>query len=309
MKMKLFVPALCTGLIALTTLAHAETYAVIVGISDYPEPVDATGKRLVDEKGLPISDDLPGALNDALTYKDVFVNKYGVKPENIKMLTDKQADEKGFVEAFTWIAKTVKPGDQFIFTYSGHGAQIENKKEADGLDEVIVLADEHLISDDLFGDIAQMFSKAGVNSTFIFDSCFSGGMARGVASFKGQDAISRNRVLDAKRLKKATYVPEAKLATFKTSKKAANAPGSYAFVFASQEDQTSTDLDFKDPKMKDHGLFTLVLTAFIEDYSSKPVGDVMELTKNLIKEKGFEQIPKIEYSDPERARKPLILKS
>jgi hypothetical protein len=61
--------------------------------------------------------------------------------------------------------------------------------------------------------------------------------------------------------------------------------------------------------MKDHGLFTLVLTAFIEEYSSEPVGDVMELTKNLIKEKGFEQIPKIEYSDPERARKPLILKS
>jgi hypothetical protein len=60
--------------------------------------------------------------------------------------------------------------------------------------------------------------------------------------------------------------------------------------------------------MKDHGLFTLVLTAFIEEYSSEPVGDVMELTKNLIKEKGFEQIPKIEYSDPERANKPLILK-
>jgi len=55
------------SLVAIAALAgasQAETYAVMVGFSDYPDAVDANGNRLKDENGELVNNDLAGPVND-----------------------------------------------------------------------------------------------------------------------------------------------------------------------------------------------------------------------------------------------------
>jgi hypothetical protein len=296
------------GLSAVT--AHAETYAVMVGIGDYPDPVGADGKPLRDDKGNVVNLDLAGPVNDVKTYKDLLVNKHGVKPDNIKLVLDKNANEKGFVDNMRWLFGTAKPGDQIIFVYSGHGTQIKAEDEEDGKEEAIVLADNMLVPGDLFGELAKSASKAGLNATFVFDSCFSGGMSRDVVSFNGNAGQARNKFVLENVSAKMKRLPKAKGTELKAVVKAAptQEAGSYAFLFGGREDQTTTDLDFKDPDQPDHGLFTLVLAMALEKLPDAPVEDLMKAVAEILKEKGFTQVPQFEFSSAARGQKPFFLK-
>jgi hypothetical protein len=60
--------------------------------------------------------------------------------QNIKKLTDKEATKKGIVTQIKWLLDGAQPGDQLLFHYSGHGAQVptlNQNLELDGLDEII----------------------------------------------------------------------------------------------------------------------------------------------------------------------------
>lgn len=311
MKLKLKYIAAIAAFAVCSVAARAETYALMIGINDYPDVVDANGERIKDENGNFVDADLAGAVNDVKRYQDIFVNKFGVKTENIKLLLDKQAGESGFIEGMKWLLQTAKAGDSIIFIYSGHGAQIPTTKpeEEDKLDEVIVLADDKLVPDDLFADIARAFSKNNVNATFIFDSCFSGGMSRDLPefSYEGQTGARKKKYIDGAVAKNFKYVPDVKLEEVKMSaKQGGTAAASYAFLFAGKEDQPTTDLNFKDPDIPDHGLFTLVVTTLLDAAHDAPIEDMMQAVADFIKEKGFDQVPTFELSAPDRGKKPLI---
>jgi hypothetical protein len=311
MKLKLNYIAALAAFAVCSGAAKAETYALMIGINDYPDVVDADGNRIKDENGNLVEADLSGAVNDVKRYQDIFVNKFGVKTENIKLLLDKQAGENGFVDGMKWLLQTAKAGDNIIFIYSGHGAQIPTTKpeEEDKKDEVIVLTDDKLVPDDLFADIAKMFSKNNVNSTFIFDSCFSGGMSRPMHqfSYEGKPGVRNKKFIDGAVAKNFKYVPDVKLNEVKMSaKQGGTAAATYAFLFAGKEDQPTTDLDFKDPETPDHGLFTLVVTTLLDAAPDAPIEEMMTAVIDFIKEKGFDQVPTFELSAPDRGKKPLI---
>ena len=311
MKLKLNYIAALAAFAVCSGAAQAETYALMIGINDYPDVVDADGNRVKDENGNLVDADLSGAVNDVKRYQDIFVNKFGVKTENIRLLLDKQAGENGFVDGMKWLLQTAKAGDNIIFIYSGHGAQIPTTKpeEEDKKDEVIVLADDKLVPDDLFADIAKMFSKNNVNSTFIFDSCFSGGMSRNLPefSYEGKIGARKGKFIDGAVAKNFKYVPDVKLNEVKmAAKQGGSAAATYAFLFAGREDQPTTDLDFKDPEIPDHGLFTLVMTTLLDAAPDAPVDEMMQAVIDFIKEKGFDQVPTFELSAPDRGKKPLI---
>lgn len=287
--------------LALTgALANAETYALCIGINDYPDVLDDAGKLAKDKDGNPIDPDLRGAVNDATSMRDLFIAKYGVKPENAKLITNKDANEKGFIDGLKWILGKLKPGDQMLFTYSGHGGQIDSKTEADGQDEVIVLADNKLVPDDLFAEIVKTTSEAGIHSTFVFDSCFSGGMAR---------AGRRVKFLDLPKSYAAKLMPAATQQSIRGAfrpKQAAPAKGSYAFLFAGREDQPTIDISgVKD--IPDHGIFTLFLLAALQDDPKATLEDLVGTTNKVLKELEFEQEPRGEFSSADRAAKPIIL--
>lgn len=282
-------------------VAQAETYAYLIGINDYPDVLDASGNLAKDANGNPIDPDLKGCENDVKAMVEIVTTKYGVKAENVRTLLSKQATAEAFIENMKWFVSAPKAGDQVLFFYSGHGGQIKSDKEADGLDEVIVLADNKLVPDDFFADLAPLFTASGVNSTFVFDSCYSGGMARQGMRVKFQDLTKStvHSLIADDQLKSAAV--EMKATQVQTE-------GVFAFLFAGQEGQPTIDISgLKD--IPDHGLFTLFLTAAISDNPNVPLKDLVDIIANTInKELEFTQVPNFESSDAARADKPLIIR-
>lgn len=273
-----------TGLLAIAAaFSNAETYALCIGINDYE------GEK----------NDLKGAVNDANKFKDVFITSYGVKAANVRMLLDKNVSLDKFLAEMKWLISSAKAGDQIAFMYSGHGGQVDDKTEADGKEEVLVLADGNLIPGDLFGELAKALNEARINSTWIFDSCFSGGMSR--------DPQERDKNIRNIKPKSANAILDATL-KFKQIKPKAMAndqePASAAFLFASQEGKPSKDISGLEG-IPAHGLFTLLLTSVLADSPQATIKDLyglvnatLEALNKKLKEQGadksFDQGPNFE---------------
>lgn len=302
MKKLLSLVALCLVSVA----AYAETYTLSIGINDYP--VGAEGEDF----------DLFGCVNDAKVMRGFFINKYNVKEKNTRILLDKEANADKFLDSVRWLISTAKPGDQVVLSYSGHGAQVDDPEtdEEDGKTECIVLADDTLVPDDLINEIANTLRINGVNTTFIFDSCFSGGMSRNV---DGKLKIS-NRSM-------GVIKPKNKMALNKVSdgftmiknrqaKSVGQVKAESLFLFASKESMPSKDIQGLEG-IEPHGLFTLLLMDMINEDKNAPIKSIYEYMDEALaeinaamKEAGsemvFDQGPNFEAS-AERAARPIIL--
>ena len=146
--------------------------ALLVGINAYPNP----------------SNNLRGCINDIVDMEYFIASKNKVYPkENIRTLTDSKATKKGILSALNWLLLGASAGDQILFQYSGHGAQIPSHNpaiEKDGLDEIICPYDfsgedasETAISDKEFAKIFAKIPK-GVHFVWISDSCHSEDLSR-----------------------------------------------------------------------------------------------------------------------------------
>lgn len=92
----------------------------------------------------------------------------------ITTLLTKEATRAQVIDKIQNAAKTLKSGDVFMLSYSGHGGQIpdKNKDEVDAYDETWCLYDGELIDDEIYkfwGKFAQ-----GVRILVFSDSCHSG---------------------------------------------------------------------------------------------------------------------------------------
>ena len=325
MKKQIAKLAIVAGIAVFSASSFAETYAVCMGVNEYAVPLDSKGNPIKDEKGNPISNNLQGAVNDAQTMHDLFVNKFKVKSENVRIATDKDANVDGFVKQMKWLIDTAKEGDQVLFSFSGHGSQIPDKSKESGKSSVIVLSDLQCIPGDFFKKFSTALKKSGVNSTFIFDSCFSGGMSRNPVMFNGSQlkavrarflspyaaGAHANGTLSAKpALQSETNllaITGASKSKPRSMAKKNEIKGETAFLFASSEQQTSSDLQFKDPAKKSHGLFTLLLDLVVSENPLVPVGDTVAAINKFITEKTqFAQRPGSEFGNEERSKRPLI---
>ena len=183
--MKLPLLASSLALLAALTCAHpahaapdAPKYALLVGITDY------------SRDGLP---KLDGCLNDVRDMRQSLIDNYGYKPENIRVLTNKDATRDGIVRAFRAQLgdnAALAPNGQFLFYYSGHGFQApdlngDEKLEDpnDTKDETFMAWDKDLVDDDV--DILCRETRGVKNFTgaltVILDSCHSGTATRGAA--------------------------------------------------------------------------------------------------------------------------------
>lgn len=122
------------------------------------------------------SGDLAGCENDARDMKAIAQHQ-GFSTTDV-LMTD-QATHPRVVAAISKAAATLRSGDLFFLTYSGHGNQVpdENGDETeDHKDETWVLHDEELIDDELFA----LWSKfeQGVRIAVLSDSCHSGTITR-----------------------------------------------------------------------------------------------------------------------------------
>lgn len=157
----------------------AQTYALVVGVDQYPNDVS-----------------LDGAVRDA---EDVYtsMNAAGFKA---RKFTNAEARKDDIRTAWTDMVAEAASGDTIIFTYAGHGAQMPELiegDEADGLDEFLQLpgfdrnryeetSREIIVDNEMNAWFAEAEGK-GVHVLFVSDSCFSGGMSR---SIKGKSRLA-----------------------------------------------------------------------------------------------------------------------
>jgi hypothetical protein len=97
---------------------------------------------------------------------------------NTRILKTRRATTKNVIAEIRKAAKTLKAGDTFLATYSGHGSQVEDLSgdEADGEDETWCLYDRMFLDDEqreLYAEFAR-----GVNIVVMSDCCHSGSSTR-----------------------------------------------------------------------------------------------------------------------------------
>ncbi len=107
--------------------------------------------------------------------------KQRFKPNTL--LLTKKATANAVKDAILGAAKTLKSGDIFFLTYSGHGGQVDdtNDDENDGMDETWVCYDRQLVDDELY--VLWGKFKPGVRIVVLSDSCHSGTVLRNIPAF------------------------------------------------------------------------------------------------------------------------------
>ena len=94
------------------------------------------------------------------------------------VLMTRRATRKATLAALRKAAKTLKAGDLFFLSFSGHGGQgpDNNRDEPDRKDETWCLYDGQLIDDELYLELSRF--AAGVRIVVLSDSCHSGSVTR-----------------------------------------------------------------------------------------------------------------------------------
>jgi len=195
-----------------------DAVAVIIGISNY--------------KSLPKAD---YAKDDAQVFFDYAIRALGVKPGNIKLLMDEQADAEEIYTAFkTWLPARVKSTTDVYVFYSGHGLPTS---DGSGLYWLPLRANRDLISKTgiLLSEVNNDIQASKPKSVTIFmDACYSG-QARG-----GETLVASARPISLK----------AQPTTF---------PSNFTVITASQADQISSS----SPDLQ-HGIFSYYLMRGME---------------------------------------------
>jgi hypothetical protein len=175
-------------------------HALLVGCTKYQNLIDRWQLR--------------GPGNDVALVRRLLMERFGFPAANIVALVeDAGADNRptraNIEREFRRLAKTVKPGDQVLILFAGHGSQQPdqdppdpNDPEPDGLDEIFLPADcgkwdgskgsvGNAVVDDELRTWTQAILDRQASVVAIFDVCHSGTMMRGVG-----DEVSRQIAAD-----------------------------------------------------------------------------------------------------------------
>jgi hypothetical protein len=143
--------------------------ALLIGINDYPF----------------VSPKLFGCINDVSMMRSLLIRKYNFPPGQITTLLNEKATRAGMLKAFHDLIAATKPHDTVVIHYSGHGSQISDPAETDGVDETIIPYDYRdsphgalPITDKQISNMLGELSQKTTNITVILDCCHSGGATK-----------------------------------------------------------------------------------------------------------------------------------
>jgi hypothetical protein len=130
---------------------------------------------------------LAGCVNDANDMQELAVRR---SFRTRKLLND-SATSAAIISGIEQAAATLKAGDLFWISYSGHGSQVPDPLEPDQRSETWVLWDRQLIDDELYALWGKF--RTGVRILLISDSCHSGTVSRQFALLNAAvTAVIRN---------------------------------------------------------------------------------------------------------------------
>ena len=155
-----------------STLAKGDTYAIIIGISDY--------------KVVP---DLQYAHKDAEAFQNFLLSDAGgrIPKDNIETFLNQDANRPNVGDAISILARKAKPGDRVWFFFAGHGDMEDLTQIENGLlllynspnGNYFGMNDDVLEILDLKRYLSPL-AQRGVEMIFIVDACHSGNLKGGV---------------------------------------------------------------------------------------------------------------------------------
>jgi len=258
--------------------------ALLVGINKYPDP----------------RNELHGCIND-ITDMAAFISKQRqFETPDIRLLSDDRATKANIVERLQWLIKDAKAGDQLLFHYSGHGAQMATRSktgELDDLDEVICpydfdWTDATALRDKEFAKIFAALPK-GVEFIWVSDSCHSQDLSRGIKKpikgiFKVKTMIPPPDIAWRNMSISRTSVPLVELA--KTAKEK-----NLALISGCKSTQESADAVFN---KKANGALTYFLLKALNAKTAKTssLSDLVVAVNKSLRKVKYPQEPQIEGS-------------
>ena len=249
--------------------------ALLVGINQYPDP----------------RNELRGCINDI---NDMFNFVTQINPvyqkEQVKTLTNRQATKKGIVENLNWLLSDLQVGDQILFHYSGHGAQMPTQHpalEKDGHDEIICPFDFDWTAGTTLRDkeFAEIFKPIpnGVHFVWISDSCHAEDLSR-----DPMDQSNRYRFIN----RPANLIPSIDASSSASSTSSILAPLNGALLSACASDQVSADA-YIDNRF--NGAFTHYLLKNLKAHAKQvPMNELIKLVNKDLAKNGYEQAPQTE---------------
>jgi hypothetical protein len=263
---------------------------------------------------------LKGCVNDAHNVRDLLVNNFGFRPEEIRLLEDEQVVKAELLRQWEWLTSGATPGDVLVFHFSGHGSYVpdESGEELDLRDEITCLQDMDFndpatyLTDDEWYELARGVDPA-VQLIILKDTCHSGGSARfiGVRSADGQErVVLANNPAELKGRRSSDPPPESSLSNTRflvpphaparawRGEVGSTHPTRLAEVpqtslMACKEDQTAADApidgDF-------HGAFTYHLCQVLRANGDLGSTEAIESVAQQLQGR-FEQVPQHEGRD------------
>jgi hypothetical protein len=145
---------------AMKSVEVGEYYGLIIGIDQY------TGEWPM----------LKNAVNDAKGVADLLSSKYTF--QYMKTLYDKDATRDNILSQFEYLLTAVKPNDNVLIYYSGHGEYIENMDKGFWVpvDAAAKSISKYISNEDIRAFLTGIKSK---HTLLVTDACFSGDIFRG----------------------------------------------------------------------------------------------------------------------------------
>lgn len=119
-----------------------------------------------------------GGWNGACPGTDVDVNnvakKLTARGIPYTLLFNERATANNVIQSAVNASKSLKDGGLLILYYSGHGGQLANSAESDGLDETICLYDGQMRDDVVWSLLTKIDPSRGIRVFMVTDCCNSG---------------------------------------------------------------------------------------------------------------------------------------
>lgn len=266
-------------------VAHAASFALLIGVSDYD-----------DEIGL---SDLRGPSNDVALLRDVLQDRAAF---DIRILADgiegaARPTRNAILSALDALVDDTQAGDFVYVHLSGHGTQQadRNGDETDGLDEVFLPADTsraepgtslipNAIVDEELGARIKALRTKGVDVWFVLDSCHSGSGLR-AASPRTQARFIDPAILGV--TVSATSQPATTAAVDGPGED--DLPGGYVAFYAAQSSEVAREILVDETAENGwYGLFTSRLAARLQ---SDPKISYRQLFQAVLSDLGDSSVP------------------
>jgi len=235
-----------------------------------------------------------GELNACEADAEDMANIAKTKKFKVKALLTKAATRRQVINQIAKAAKTLRAGDIFMLSYSGHGGQLPdlNSDEPDAQDETWCLYDGELLDDELYAQLGKF--SAGVRILVFSDSCHSGTVVK-LAYYQGT-TTARGSGPSMQGVKYRFMPPDVALRTYRANRvfydkilKNMRLKGTEKAVKASvllisgcQDNQLSSDGDF-------NGLFTAQLLRVWKNGAFK--GDYRKFHASIVRRMPPDQTP------------------